>query len=49
MIEDAIFWDILVEAGVAAALAVLGVNEGADMRLLDEELAVLGYFFEGIE
>ena len=49
MIEGTCFGYILVEAGEATTLGILSVNEGANVTLLDEDLVVLGDFFEGLE
>jgi len=41
VVEDLSLLDISIEARVAAPFAVLGVDEDADVGLLDEELMTL--------
>ena len=38
--------DVLIEASVASALFILGIDEGCYIWLLDEELRCLGFILE---
>ena len=46
MVEWACLGDILEEAGVVAVLGVAGVDQGADVGQLDEELVRLAHVIE---